>query len=451
MRMFATAALLQLCLYAAAAVSDYGSTETALTAAPGDIVLLPCYTDGTATPSLTEWMKNGEEIISAGDSSTSSSNTGQHLAVQHDGSLSISGVIPADEGTYLCNSTLPGNIIFRARVVLQVASGPENLSTHISPTTALSNGTLVVYRGSNVSFNCSSSSYPSQQLTWAFKGASGSNESLDSSSGSWLSFSVNDIQPSAQGVYRCTANNTFSHQAVNQSTQLLVYYVSDRHPDCMWAPAEDPSHVLFTCSWFGSYPLPTLRWEEDQVKQVYASEVTDSLTVKLNRSLLSEGQTLRCTAQHAALAPGTEKSCLFTLKSPYPEGEPLATAQEADSVTLTCSEATSFPPANTTWRKGLQQEVIVPGSKYILTEEGPVLKLTIHNVSKDDEGVYFCRSENPLTCRELEVYLTVRTSSAYTGAVVGIFIAVLIVGLTAIIAKTVYSSRHRICLGGGFG
>lgn len=69
----------------------------------------------------------------------------------------------------------------------------------------------------------------------------------------------------------------------------------------------------------------------------------------------------------------------------------------------------SVPAANTTWRKGPQQENIVPGLKYFLDKNGPVLKLTIRNISKDDEGVYFCRSENPLAVRELEVYLTVRS------------------------------------------
>lgn len=85
--------------------------------------------------------------------------------------------------------------------------------------------------------------------------------------------------------------------------------------------------------------------------------------------------------------------------------------QEGKSITLICNENVSTPPANTSWRKGLQEEDIVPGSKYALSEEGPVLKLTIFNVSKDDEGLYFCRSENPLAVRELEVYLTVRSES----------------------------------------
>ncbi|KAK1893049.1 V-set and immunoglobulin domain containing protein 10 [Dissostichus eleginoides] len=451
-------ALLHLCLCVTAAVSGSGSTETALTAEKGDVAILPCYTLGNVTPTSTSWIKNGQEVVKGGIHSPSPSLGGQRLAVLHDGSLNIRAVLPRDEGTYMCSSTLPGNNIFHARVLLQVTNGPENVSLSIGPATALSNGTLIVYRGSTVSFNCSGSSYPSQQLTWAFRGAGSSNQSLASAPGPWLDFRIQNVQPSAQGVYSCKANNTVSLQAANKSTELLVYYSPDRHPECVWALAQDPCHVLFNCTWFGAYPAPTLLWGEDQGDQaagwkghVYKSEVTESLSVVLNRSMLEDGQTMRCAAHHPALAAGKQKSCSFNLKYPYPKGEPMATALEGSSITLTCTEDVSIPPANTTWRKGLQQEDIVPGSKYVLTEEGAVLKLTIHNISKDDEGVYFCRSENPLAVRELEVYLTVKNSSAYTGGVIGFFIAALIVGIAAIVAKTIYSSRHRICLGDGFG
>ncbi|XP_029367511.1 V-set and immunoglobulin domain-containing protein 10 isoform X2 [Echeneis naucrates] len=375
------------------------------------------------------------------------------LAVMHDGSLIIRAVAPGDEGQYTCSSTLPGNFTFHGRVLLQVTAGPENVFLSVSPATT-SNGTVVVYRGSAVTFNCSGTSYPSQQLTLAFRGSSSSNDSLVSGSGDWLVFTIEDIQPSAQGVYSCRAHNDVSHETVNRSVELLVYYVPDRHPECMWSPTPDPSQIQFNCSWFGAYPTPTLSWEDDPADQgegrVYAKEVTDSLSVTLNRSVLFDGQMLRCSPRHQAIAPGKETSCWFALKPPYPEGEPLATAVEATNVTLTCTEAVSIPPAFTTWRKGLKQDVIVPGSKYVLSEDGPVCKLTIVNISKDDEGVYFCRSENPLAVRDLEVYLTVKASSEYTGAIIGVFIAVLIVGSAAIIAKTVYSSRHRICLGTDF-
>ncbi|KAM9858487.1 V-set and immunoglobulin domain-containing protein 10 [Aulostomus maculatus] len=451
-----TAALLLLCFLSTAVVSADDSTETTLTASPGDIVLLPCYTAGNVTPSVTTWLKDGRTVASGGASEAAGglpvdSTGGQRLTVLHDGSLNIRGVIAGDEGNYLCNSTLPGDITFRARVLLQVASGPVNVSISINPVTVLSNGTLVTYRGSSISFDCFGSSYPSQQLTWAFRGASSSNNSLMSTSGLWLEYKMEEIQPSAQGVYTCMAQNLLSHRTANKSTQLLVYYVPDRHPECMWAPAQDSSHVQFNCTWFGAYPSPTLLWVEDQKadskRRIFASEVTDSLLVTMNRSLLSSGQTLTCAVQHLAVPPGTEKSCSLTLKPPNLESEPLVTALEATSVTLICTESVSTPPAATEWRRGPQQENIIPGSKYVLTEDGPVFKLTIHNVSKDDEGVYFCRSENPLAVRELEVYLTVKTSSTYTGAIIGVFIAALIVGSAAIVAKTVYSSRHRICLG----
>ena len=108
--------------------------------------------------------------------------------------------------------------------------------------------------------------------------------------------------------------------------------------------------------------------------------------------------------------------CLCLLGRPFPEGDPLVTALEASSVTLTCTDERSVPSSNTTWRKGLQQDEIVPGSKYLLSQEGYTWKLTILNVSKDDEGPYFCRSENPLDVRELEVYLTVKSESGMTGS-----------------------------------
>lgn len=113
------------------------------------------------------------------------------------------------------------------------SGGPQNVSVSIHPATALSNGTLIAHRGSNISFNCSGSSYPSQQLTWAFRGASSSNESLFSISGSQLNFKIEDIQPSAQGVYSCRVENPISHQTVNKSTQLLVYctYHQQKYPE----------------------------------------------------------------------------------------------------------------------------------------------------------------------------------------------------------------------------
>lgn len=100
---------------------------------------------------------------------------------------------------------------------------------------------------------------------------------------------------------------------------------------------------------------------------------------------------------------------IFCLKAaPYPEGQPMVAALEGTNITLSCTESKSLPPAQTVWQRGAKQELIVPGSKYIVTEQGPILSLTIVNATKDDQGVYFCWSENVVAAKGLEVILTIR-------------------------------------------
>uniref|UniRef100_A0A3B4APA7 Ig-like domain-containing protein n=1 Tax=Periophthalmus magnuspinnatus TaxID=409849 RepID=A0A3B4APA7_9GOBI len=370
-----------------AAVSGEESTDSVVTAAPGDVAILPCYSAGNVTPAVTSWMKNGKEIISG----------------VPNGSLSIGAVEVGDEAVYLCASTLPGNYTYHAKVQLQVATGPDNVSFSVDPAVVLPNGTFTVVRGAAVYFMCSGRSYPSPELRLTFSGASNSSRSVVNNTGAVLEYSTQNIQPSAQGNYTCSAHNPVSHQRHEKNA-------SDRHLECMWT--QDSSLVLFHCSWFGVFPAALLNWTDVPSGQILASEVTDSLALKMNSSLLWEGQTLRCSAQHRALPPGANRSCTFTLSKSYP----LAAAVEGTSVTLSCSESTSTPPAVTTWRKGLKQELIMNDSKYTVTAEGTRFQLTIVNVTKEDEGVYFCLSENPLGAKELEVYLTVKCKKRFRRA-----------------------------------
>ncbi|XP_061672390.1 V-set and immunoglobulin domain-containing protein 10 isoform X1 [Syngnathoides biaculeatus] len=431
------------------------------TASPGDVVRLHCYSEGSVTPSSARWSKDGIEV----GSTEATPPGGQRLEVLADGTLRFRTVAEGDEGVYLCQAALPANMTWKVRIRLQVASGPSNVSLSITPSTLLSNGTLVTYRGSGVSFRCAAASYPSQRLTWSFAGTP-----VASADGApWLDFQMEDVRPEAQGVYTCAADNALTHDVADASAQLLVYYVPATHPECSWLRSEDSTQVRLGCAWAGCYPDPALRWTQERKRdpsadgdrdrdrdrdrggRVLASGVTSVLWVALNRSLLADGQTLRCAAQHLALAGGREATCTFTLEAPRPEVSPLAWAQEGDNVTLTCTEATSVPPADTAWWREAGSAALAQGPKYALSREGAAHSLTIANVSRDDGGVYFCRSENPLALHRAEVYLSVRASSDYTGAVIGVFVAALIVGLAAVVAKLLFANRHRVCLGGPFG
>uniref|UniRef100_A0A3Q2NXS8 V-set and immunoglobulin domain containing 10 n=1 Tax=Fundulus heteroclitus TaxID=8078 RepID=A0A3Q2NXS8_FUNHE len=441
MNRVAALALLQLFLSAAAAVSRNVSSETVVTAAPGDVVLLYCYIGGDVTPVWSTWMKDDHIVATTGRAAAD-----LRFDLARDGSLSIRGAIPEDSGSFLCSSGLPDNRTINARVQLQVVGGPISVSTTIYPAVVLPNRTLVTEKGTNVYFSCLALSSPSQQLNLTFRGALTDNTSLASTILPLLEYSIHDIQPSSQGVYTCSALNTVSNRTVANSTELLVYYIPNTHPDCMFVPTANTSSVQLNCSWFGAYPTPKLRWGDQGDFQT-----ADSLAVTLNSSTLRDGQKMTCTAQHKLLREKNYRSCFITLRAPYPDGKPLVTVLEGSNVTLTCTETTAVPTADTVWRKGQNQEPIVPGPKYVLSAEGPTFKLTIVQISKDDEPYYFCRTENALGVRELEVYLTVRTpSSAYSGAVIGVFLAALIVGSAFVVAKILYSRRHTICLGGGF-
>lgn len=107
--------------------------------------------------------------------------------------------------------------------LIYISGGPTSISLHIGPATLLKNGTLFVNESSDVNFNCSSESYPSQNLTWTVENLAQDNPDRASGSKSALEFSISKIQPKDQGMYTCTSQNTLSMTTVNKSQELLVY------------------------------------------------------------------------------------------------------------------------------------------------------------------------------------------------------------------------------------
>ncbi|XP_036454905.1 V-set and immunoglobulin domain-containing protein 10 [Colossoma macropomum] len=428
---------LHFCLsHHAAAAAEEQERSLIIIGEKGTNVLLPCFgRPANSTLLVTRWKKSGQIAVTR-DSAHPLSTA--HLSIQDDGSLKITGLMFIDEDEYECDP-VPKNDSLSQKILLQVADGPTNMAIKIEPATALLNGTLFVQKGTNISFNCSSESHPSQNLTWFFEDVRRASDTVSS-----LNFETSNVNPADQGTYTCKAQNLLSNKTVTRSQELLVYYASERHPICNWEQAIQPDLVHFSCSWYGGYPVPNLQvfLGSDTV----ASNVSEKLTVTLNRTMLHDDQNIMCLGRYSELQPGHEKSCSFTINSPYPMGTPLVAALEGSNVTLSCSEYKSLPPAKTVWQRGKSQEVIVPSSKYILTAQGPELTLTIVNVTKDDEGVFFCWSENVLAAKELEVYLTVRSSADSSGAVVGVFISVVIVVAGITLGFLAYSRRDRICL-----
>ncbi|XP_066511229.1 V-set and immunoglobulin domain-containing protein 10-like [Hoplias malabaricus] len=425
-----------------ATAADDQEQPFVITGEKGLSVTLPCFgrlDNGTLL--VTRWKKAGEILIWREQSHPEQAG---HLSILDDGSLKITGLLTIDENLYEC-APVPRNGSSSRSILLQVAYGPTDMAIDIKPFNVLPNETIFVKKGNNVSFKCSSMSEPSQNLTWFFQDVRRAFAAT-----SQLEFEINNIQPADQGNYTCTAYNPLNNRTVMQTQELLVYYDSDRHPNCSWEQVTEPDLIHFTCSWYEVYPSPILQVfltsKTDTSDVVIDTKATENLGVTLNRTMLYEGQNITCKARHMETTPGQEKSCFFTLKSPYPMGEPLVAVLEGKELTLSCTEGSSFPPAKTVWQKGKNKETIVPSSRYILDVQGPVLTLTIKNVTKGDEDYYFCWSENVLGAKMLEVYLTVKSSADISGVMVGVFISVLIVIAGVTVGILAYSRRDRICL-----
>uniref|UniRef100_A0A8C1C676 V-set and immunoglobulin domain containing 10 n=1 Tax=Cyprinus carpio carpio TaxID=630221 RepID=A0A8C1C676_CYPCA len=395
--------------------------------------------------------KNGSVLVTQNPLKPS-----EHLSISSNGSLWISGLLYIDGGQYECESQTKDNSSWQtlSNILLRVAEGPTSVSLDVQPATLLQNGTLYVKKGSDVYFNCSSESFPSQNLTWTVEDLALDSYDRASGNNSFLEFSIKNIQPSDQGIYSCTSQNTLSKTTANKRQELLVYYAPESHPGCSWEIVNEPLDVLFICSWYGGYPVPTLDWHEVLEEHVIAkgptvnstSQETERLEVHVNGFILHSGEEVKCIGHHVT---GVEKNCSFKLKKPYPLGDPMVTALVGSNITLSCTETDSMPPAKTVWMQK-DNKIINTTSKYIVSDNNPNYKLTIINVTKEDAGIYYCYSINPLGPKELEVYLTVKTSAGNKGAMVGVFVSVFIMMIGITIGVTVYSRRDRICIGLGF-
>lgn len=81
------------------------------------------------------------------------------------------------------------------------------------------------------------------------------------------------------------------------------------------------------------------------------------------------------------------------------------------NVTLTCQVTGANPPARIQWLRNLTQPeaAIQSSSRYVITQQGQSSSLTIHNCSQDlDGGFYFCRADNPIGVRAVDIWLSVK-------------------------------------------
>ncbi|XP_043834638.1 V-set and immunoglobulin domain-containing protein 10 isoform X2 [Dromiciops gliroides] len=410
-------------------------------------ITIPC--SNTSGPGgLVSWYRNEPEATFLLSSNSTVSPESRYSLVNAS-SLHITGLSLQDEGNYTCwevlNKTQGDHL--EHRVQLLVASGPNQIDISISPTGIHPNGSLFVVRGSKVTFNCSSSSWPPPLVEWSFQqpGLSSEPFGMDNKNSSY--FVLHNMSPMLQGNYTCLAMNMLSKRVQKVTSELLVYYPPWSAPQCWAETAPVGSMLQLICRWSGGYPDPTFLWTEEPGNLTLGNSSSGVET--LNRSQLSDGKKFKCIANQIEGSGMMGASCMVQINGPTLQSEPLKTCLLGGNVTFTCQVSGANPSAKISWLRNLTQpeEEILPGPRYLITHEASVSTLTILNCSQGmDEGYYVCRAENPVWVKEVDIWLTVR-QPLNVGGIVGAVVILLLLGVGTVSGFILYYSPN-ICLKG---
>ncbi|XP_026639439.1 V-set and immunoglobulin domain-containing protein 10 [Microtus ochrogaster] len=378
------------------------------------------------------WYRNDSEPVFLLSSSSSLPPASPRFSLEDAGALHVEALSLEDDGNYTCQEVLNETRWFS--VWLRVASGPDQIVVNISATGALPNGTLYAVKGSQVDFSCHSASWPLPEVEWCFRAriseVFGRNLTANS-------FTLLQMSQNLQGNYTCSATNALSGRQRKVTTELLVYWPPPSAPQCSVEVSSESATLELTCNWDGGYPDPTFLWTEEPGGVV----VGDSKLQTLSPSQLSEGKKFKCVGSHI-VGPASEASCVVQISSPSLVSQPMKTCFMGGNVTLTCQVTGANPSAKIQWLRNLTQPegAIQPSDHYHITQHGQGSSLTIYNCSQDlDEGFYFCRAENLVGVRAVDIWLSVK-EPLNVGGIMATVVSLLLLGLAIVAGLMLYYS-----------
>ncbi|CAH6778817.1 V-set and immunoglobulin domain-containing protein 10 [Phodopus roborovskii] len=381
---------------------------------------------------LVTWYRNDSEPIFLLSSNSSLPPASPRFSLEDAGALHVEALSLEDDGNYTCREVLNETHWFH--VWLKVASGPDQIAVNISATGALSNGTLYTAWGSRVDFSCHSSSQPPPEMEWWLQThileSLGKNLTANS-------FTLLQMSQNLQGNYTCSATNVLSGRQRKVTTELLVYWSPPSAPQCSVAVSLESATLELTCSWDGGYPDPTFLWTEEPGGTVLGN----SKLLTLRPAQLSESREFKCVGSHI-VGPESGASCVVQISSPLLASQPMKTCFMGGNVTLTCQVTGANPPARIQWLRNLTkpETAIQPSSHYQITQHSQGSSLTIYSCSQDvDEGFYFCRAENLVGVRAVDIWLSVK-EPVNVGGIVGTVVSLLLLGLAIVAGLMLYYS-----------
>uniref|UniRef100_A0A3Q2E3N7 Obscurin like cytoskeletal adaptor 1a n=1 Tax=Cyprinodon variegatus TaxID=28743 RepID=A0A3Q2E3N7_CYPVA len=302
--------------------------------------------------------------------------------------------------------------------------------------------------GEDATFSCKIWGTPSPEVTWEKDGKKlndifeSSHFNMGSEDGGWFQLKLYRTRMPDKGVYTCRATNC--HGEALAGAVLLVEPIPQReeskissnsHISSQRSPkhksgrfslsklAEEPpinisevkkfvvaegKHAKFRCFVTGK-PKPEIIWKKDRVplepdrRHLVFEDREGFYTLKVLYCKMQDTGLYVCAASNAL--GNTLSAVHLTVKVRFRRPLKDLEVKERDVAVLECEVPDETIPA--AWY--LEDQRLMPSSKYGMEQRGTRRRLTIHDVGMDDDGVYICEMpDGGKTIAELAVKTIVR-------------------------------------------
>uniref|UniRef100_A0A671YGZ7 Obscurin like cytoskeletal adaptor 1a n=1 Tax=Sparus aurata TaxID=8175 RepID=A0A671YGZ7_SPAAU len=361
----------------------------------GTVATLRCQIDGDPRPDVI-WEHKSIQILSDG-----------HYKLTEEGKaylLTITGVTPQDAGQYICKAKNSiGETYAAASLKVEgevngVKPEEVDLPSDDKPRFLIKPLSLRVDRGEDAAFSCKIWGTPTPEVTWEKDGKKlndifeSAHFSVSNQDGGWFQLKIYRTRMPDKGVYTCRAINCYSEALAG--AVLLIEPVPERVSASKakkFAVAEG-KHAKFRCFVTGK-PKPDIFWKKDGVplepgrRHLIFEDREGYYTLKVLYCKVQDTGLYVCAASNAL--GNTLSAVHLSVKGPAVRFTcPLKDVEvrERDVAVLECEVPNESIPS--AWY--LEDQRLMPSSKYGMEQKGTKRRLTIHDVGTDDDGVYLC-------------------------------------------------------------
>uniref|UniRef100_A0A8C5TWT4 Obscurin n=1 Tax=Malurus cyaneus samueli TaxID=2593467 RepID=A0A8C5TWT4_9PASS len=323
-----------------------------------------------------------------------------------------------DSGQYICRAK---NTIGEAFAAVSIKVGEETTVTEFAPYFIQKPSNIKVTLGEDAMFKCKVQGSPPLSVNWEKDGRYLRNKAdagrfQIESAGESNALTIQCARLGDSGTYTCRAENLLGSASASAA---LVMDISHGTLDAAsgarnatfgaltrTCSVTEGKHAKLSCYVTGE-PKPVIVWKKDNEvilegrRHVIYEDDQENFVLKILFCKQTDNGLYTCTASN--LAGQTYSSVLVTVKEPsIPFKAKLRDLEvrEKESATFQCEVPVAA--TETAWFK--EETKLQQSKKYNIEEEGTYRRLTVQNVTADDDAVYICEmKEGSRTIAELSV------------------------------------------------